>query len=634
MNNWNTEFQKWAPDIPTEEFHGASVVQREKACERIQRSGGVLITTYGMLQSCTLREYRGRQFIWDYFVLDDGHKIKNTTQTATAAKNLPSRNRIIITGKPIHNHLGNLWSLFEFVHQGSLLGTARTFKTKFENPIVRSRQPDANLQEQKHGQEMSNLLAKEIGPYFLRRTKAEVFDGLQSDGTHCKIPKRIGQKRDFVIWVCLSRHQVHLYENFLELDQVKDVLMTTNAALVQLLGLKRICDHPRLLLARECSALGLDHEENHTIVNVSDETLINESGKLSFLINLLDNLKFEGHRCVVFSKSREILQIIQQILINKNFKVLRMDGTVRQPLQREQLIRKFHTDTSYTVFLLTTEVGGSGISLTAADRVILYDPSWNPAVDSQAVDRVHQIGQSKVVVIYRLITCSTVEEKIYKMQIFKSSINKQTVERIDDPTRYCSKQELMEMFTLENPATSCTQLQLEKMHVNKSNTSIELDQHIAFLHSLDIFGISDHDLLFTAVPEAAGGADTGALLNCESHLLKTDKKMAEAQIEVNRCKLENTGAIQKTDSYVRPLTLARVQRPLPQEHASRCSIEDFVILAPPEKIVSPHSSYLEKKKADLKDKIEGTAECPIIINDSFLDSPINSHRDFDIKKMQ
>ncbi|XP_023211520.1 DNA excision repair protein ERCC-6-like [Centruroides sculpturatus] len=126
-----------------------------------------------------------------------------------------------------------------------------------------------------------------------------------------------------------------------------------------------------------------------------------------------------------------------------------------------------------------------------------YDPSWNPATDAQAVDRVCRIGQDKSVVVYRLITCSTVEEKIYRRQIFKDSINRQTTGGNKDPHRYFTKQELRELFILENPYHSTTQMQLEQMHASQRVTDVDLDSHVAFLHSLKIFGISDHDLMFS-----------------------------------------------------------------------------------------------------------------------------------------
>lgn len=176
---------------------------------------------------------------------------------------------------------------------------------------------------------------------------------------------------------------------------------------------------------------------------------------------------------------------------------MRLDGTVTQLAEREKRITKFQTDKSYSVFLLTTQVGGVGITLTAANRVVIYDPSWNPATDAQAVDRAYRIGQTENVVIYRLITCGTVEEKIYRRQVFKDSLIRQNTGDKKNPFRYFSKQELKELFTLEDTRSSSTQMQLQAMHSRHRRTDPELDQHIAHLHAMEMFGISDHHLMFS-----------------------------------------------------------------------------------------------------------------------------------------
>ncbi|CAB4031333.1 DNA excision repair ERCC-6-like, partial [Paramuricea clavata] len=142
-------------------------------------------------------------------------------------------------------------------------------------------------------------------------------------------------------------------------------------------------------------------------------------------------------------------------------------------------------------------VGGVGLTLTAADRVIIFDPSWNPATDAQAVDRAYRIGQKNTVVVYRLITCGSLEEKIYRKQVFKQAITKQTTGSSNNPFRYFTRHELRELFVLDNHRSSKTQIQLEKMHSASRITDTLLDEHVAFLYSTDIFGISDHDLLFT-----------------------------------------------------------------------------------------------------------------------------------------
>ncbi|VDH97717.1 DNA excision repair protein ERCC-6-like [Mytilus galloprovincialis] len=533
--NWEKEFQKWAPGIRVEAYHGSSKKEKERALCKVQRRGGVLLTSYGLVvtSSEVIGKQDGREFVWDYVALDEGHKIKNPTKTTKGVHAIPARNRIILTGTPIQNNLKELWALFDFVHQGALLGTARTFKMEYENPITRARERDATVGERKLGQEMAISLKKIIAPYFLRRTKAEVTDtkdGVKVDKSEDGVGKMpsLTRKNDLILWVFLTQTQQKIYHDFLSLDTVKELLMTKKSPLVALTVLKKITDHPRLLSTRSCSSTRtrgswvkskqyldedqLESEEAYLsavnqIKNVDDQILINESGKLIVLVELLDKLKAEGHRTLVFSQSRKLLDIIYKVISNRGHMVLRLDGTVTHLSERDQRMQKFQTDDRYSVFLLTTQVGGVGLTLTAADRVVIYDPSWNPATDAQAVDRAFRIGQEKNVVIYRLITCGTVEEKIYRRQIFKDSITRQTTGNSTNPYRYFTKQELKELFELNNPRVSSTQQQLEEMHSGFRKTDQSLDAHIAYLYSLDIFGISDHDLMFGKVKDNVDDID-------------------------------------------------------------------------------------------------------------------------------
>ncbi|GLD68454.1 DNA excision repair protein ERCC-6-like protein [Lates japonicus] len=532
ITNWTKEFAKWTPGMRVKEFHGTSKGERTRNLEKVQRRGGVIITTYTMLMNNwqQLSSYHGREFTWDYMILDEAHKIKTTTtKTAKSAYAIPSKNRVLLTGTPVQNNLKEMWALFDFACQGTLLGTAKTFKTEYENPITRAREKDATPGEKALGSRMSENLMAIIKPYFLRRTKAEVQKN-KMNGTHpCKedesdnkdsqVPNHqkdsgavmptLTRKNDLIIWTYLSAVQEDIYRQFISLDHIKELLLTTRSPLAELTILKKLCDHPRLLSAGAIAKLGLEEStaesqesdhvdtDTHSIANVPDDTLISESGKLVFLFALLERLRQEGHRTLVFAHYRKVLDIIERILGNRGFKVLRLDGTITQIAERERRITLFQTDERYSVFLLTTQVGGVGITLTAANRVVIYDPSWNPATDAQAVDRAYRIGQTENVVIYRLITCGTVEEKIYRRQVFKDSLIRQNTGDKKNPFRYFSKQELKELFTLEDTRSSSTQLQLQALHSRHRRTDPELDEHIAHLHAMEMFGISDHDLMFS-----------------------------------------------------------------------------------------------------------------------------------------
>uniref|UniRef100_A0A3P9HEU3 DNA excision repair protein ERCC-6-like n=1 Tax=Oryzias latipes TaxID=8090 RepID=A0A3P9HEU3_ORYLA len=390
ITNWIKEFSRWTPGMRVKEFHGASKAERTRSLEKVQRRSGVVITTYNMLLNNwqQLSSYQGKEFCWDYVILDEAHKIKNTSsKTAKSAYAIPSKNRVLLTGTPVQNNLREMWALFDFACQGTLLGTGKTFKTEYENPITRAREKDATPGEKALGSRMSDNLMAIIKPYFLRRTKAEVQRNelCEKEKLHSSAENQedrpdpaaampqLKRKNDLIVWTYLSAVQEEIYRQFIDLDCIKELLLTTRSPLAELTVLKKLC-----------------------------------------------------------------------------FKVLRLDGTITQITERERLISLFQKDRSYSVFLLTTQVGGVGITLTAANRVVIYDPSWNPATDAQAVDRAYRIGQTENVVIYRLITCGTVEEKIYRRQVFKDSLIRQNTGDKKNPFRYFSKQELKELFTLED----------------------------------------------------------------------------------------------------------------------------------------------------------------------------------------
>ncbi|KFP67581.1 DNA excision repair protein ERCC-6-like, partial [Cariama cristata] len=420
VSNWLAEFARWTPGVRVKEFHGTSKTERTRNLERVQRRNGIVITSYQMLINNwkQLASSHEQEFVWDYVILDEAHKIKcPSNKTTKCVYAIPAKHRLLLTGTPVQNNLREMWSLFDFACQGSLLGTAKTFKMEYENPITRAREKDATLGEKALGLKISENLMTIIKPYFLRRTKDDIKNN-HADKTDAPLPEdprensvpvmpSLTRKNDFVVWVYLAPVQEEIYRNFLSLDHVKEVLMTTRSPLAELTVLKKLCDHPRLLSARACIQLGLEEqeysEEDHRsetgmlagankIDHLSDETVIQESGKMLFLVGLLERLREEGHRTLVFSQSRKMLDIIEHVLSRRQFKIMRVDGTVTHLMEREKRINAFQSNKDYSVFLLTTQVGGVGITLTAASRVVIFDPSWNPATDAQAVDRAYRIG--------------------------------------------------------------------------------------------------------------------------------------------------------------------------------------------------------------------------------------------------
>ncbi|KFW05213.1 DNA excision repair protein ERCC-6-like, partial [Eurypyga helias] len=407
VSSWLAEFGRWAPGLRIKEFHGTNKT-------------GIVITSYQMLIKNwkQLASSNEQEFLWDYIILDEAHKIKcHSNKTTKCVYAIPAKHRLLLTGTPVQNNLQEMWSLFDFACQGSLLGTAKTFKMEYENPITRAREKDATLGERALGLKISENLMTIIKPYFLRRTKEDIKNN-HTDTPDAPVPEdpsensaplmpSLTRKNDFVVWVYLAPVQEEIYRNFLSLDHVKELLLTTRSPLAELTVLKNLCDHPRLLSARVCTQLDLGEREYPAqdggsdagvlsgadeLDRLSDETLIRESGKMLFLVGLLERLREEGHRTLVFSRSRKMLDIIERVLSRRRFKIMRIDGRVTHLADREKRISAFQSNEAYSVFLLTTQVGGVGITLTAASRVVIFDPSWNPATDAQAVDRAYRIG--------------------------------------------------------------------------------------------------------------------------------------------------------------------------------------------------------------------------------------------------
>ncbi|XP_022522862.2 DNA excision repair protein ERCC-6-like isoform X2 [Astyanax mexicanus] len=634
IKNWVREFAKWTPGMRVKEFHGTSKVERNRNLERIQRKGGVIITTYQMLINNweQLATYQHQEFRWDYVILDEAHKIKtSSTKTAKSAHAIPARNRVLLTGTPVQNNLREMWALFDFACQGALLGTAKTFKTEYENPITRAREKDATPGEKTLGLKISQNLMDLIRPYFLRRTKAEVQQKKQNAkgtrheeeenkcpnaGDSAEMPS-LTRKNDLIIWTYLSEVQEDIYQQFISLDHIKALMMTTRSPLAELTVLKKLCDHPRLLSARAVTQLGLEQgaatdlaaEDNEnesaagSIEHVSDETLLEESGKLRFLVSLLEQLKADQHRTLVFSQSRKMLDIIDRVLRNRNFRLLRVDGTVTQLVERERRITLFQTDRRYSVFLLTTQVGGVGITLTAANRVVIFDPSWNPATDAQAVDRAYRIGQTENVVIYRLITCGTVEEKIYRRQVFKDSLIRQTTGDKKNPFRYFSKQELKELFTLEDTRSSSTQLQLQALHSQHRRSDARLDSHIAELHRMEMFGISDHDLMFSKedAAEEDDPQDAEADLYIQNRVQKA-QELVQAESELHGQLMESVA------NSTEPAWLRLAKQREVEEHGSKERGKRTPMQSPPAVVDLTQSGSEELHDLSYADEVEIISE--------------------------
>ncbi|MGX9042732.1 DEAD/DEAH box helicase, partial [Pseudomonas aeruginosa] len=344
----------------------------------------LVLTTYALLPR-DAAELGKRRF--HLLILDEAQNIKNaTTKAAVAARELAARHRLCLTGTPLENHLGELWSLFHFLMPG-WLGDARQFAQDYRTPI------------EKHGDEarLSHLAAR-LRPFLLRRTKEQVASELPP-------------KSEFTQFVELSEAQRELYETVrLALDRkVREEIARRGLArsriviLEALLKLRQVCCDTRLLQRQEDGAR-------------SGRAL--SSGKLAYLLDMLDELIAEGRRVLLFSQFTSMLALIEDALRQRGVDYVLLTGETRD---RRAPVQRFQSG-KVPVFLISLKAGGVGLNLTAADTVIHYDPWWNPAVENQASDRAYRIGQDKPVFVYRLIARGTVEEKIQHLQQEKAAL--------------------------------------------------------------------------------------------------------------------------------------------------------------------------------------------------------------------
>ncbi len=403
VGNWQREIARFAPTLSVAMWHGAG---RKDQQEELL-SANVIITSYALLR-------RDIQLLTkidlDYAILDEAQNIKNPeSATALAARELNSRRRLALTGTPIENRLSEIWSIFEFVSPG-LLGPLNKFEERFARPID---QGDAKA---------ASRLRAVIHPFILRRTKLEVADDL---------PPKI--ESDKVI--DMAPDQKAVYGQILR--EVREQVMGEveksgigKSQLHILAGLTKLrqaaCD-PRLL--------GLPREFKDT-----------DSAKLMALRELVNEAEEGGHKVLIFSQFVTMLQLIRTALVEDKVKYEYLDGSTKD---RHQAIENFQTDPTISVFLISLKAGGAGLNLTAADTVIHFDPWWNPAVEDQASDRAHRIGQKRVVTVYRLVAEGTIEEKILQLKEKKRELVSSVLSADSGGSKKLSRADLEELFRLD-----------------------------------------------------------------------------------------------------------------------------------------------------------------------------------------
>ncbi|CAG9764816.1 unnamed protein product [Ceutorhynchus assimilis] len=433
IQQWVKHFHEWTPEFRIVVLHqsGSYQGQKSKLINAANKNKSIIITSYaGILK------YKGNicEYHWQYLILDEGHKIRNpSSQVTVAVKEIRTPHRIMLTGSPMQNNLTELWSLFDFTNPG-MLGSLKIFTEHFATPILQGGFTNATPMQEATAYSVASTLKNIISPFFLRRMKEEVKE-------HIQLPNKSEQ----VLFCSLTDCQRDLYKDYLMSEQVNNVLgrgiknwKSDNAMkgniLMAITALRKICNHPDLLV----------HEEDEPINEYK------KSGKMVVVSALLKIWKKQGHRTLLFSQGRSMIKIFENFLDKQGYAYLKMDGTTSIS-SRQGLIDKFNQDKSYDVFLLTTRVGGLGVNLIGANRVIIYDPDWNPATDTQARERAWRIGQEKSVTIYRLLCAGTVEEKMYQRQVWKQLLSNKI---LIDPTtnKFFKSSDLFDLFSMpEDP---------------------------------------------------------------------------------------------------------------------------------------------------------------------------------------
>lgn len=476
-----------------------SQINAKEIVDRVMAKGHVLVTTYVGLRIYS-KWILPRE--WGYCVLDEGHKIRNPdSDISLTCKQIKTYNRIILSGTPIQNNLKELWLLFDFVFPGRL-GTLPVFETQFSVPINMGGYANASNVQVQTGYKCAVMLRDLISPYLLRRLKADVAQDL---------PK----KNEMVLFVKLTQYQQDLYEKFLDSEDISAILRGKRNVLMGVDILRKICNHPDLV-DREM----LTRKKHYNYGNPA------KSGKMQVLKNLLQLWQSQGHRTLLFCQTRQMLDILEKFVANLTraddtfFTYVRMDGST--PIaKRQALVDTFNTNEAYDVFLLTTKVGGLGVNLTGADRVIIYDPDWNPSTDMQARERAWRLGQKKDITIYRFMTAGSIEEKIYHRQIFKTFL---TNKILKDPKqrRFFKMNDLHDLFTLGDPNERGTETGdlfsgLEKVFGgNKERKSGRLlkkhDNDDDFYQVASIMGVSKLDEFEEGEEEKAENKDDNRIM--------------------------------------------------------------------------------------------------------------------------
>jgi SNF2 family DNA or RNA helicase len=396
--NWEMEAAKFTPDIKVLNYTGT---QRNKDISRFSRYD-IVLTSYGIVR---LDEELLSQFYFNYIILDESQVIKNpTSNIAKAVKKLRSKNKLILTGTPLENTTMDLWSQMSFINPG-LIGTQSFFKQEFLIPI-----------EKKADEHKTKKLNAVIKPFILRRHKSQVATELPDKVEHiqyCTMTNEQQKRYDEV-----KSH----YRNLI-LEQIdKQGLNNSKFTILEgLTKLRQIANHPSLI----------------------DIRYTGDSGKMEDVTHMLDNALLEDHKVLIFSQFVKHLDLFRKQLNSRKISYAYLDGS---SIDRKEQVEKFQKDPNIRIFLISIKAGGLGLNLTKADYVFILDPWWNPAVEAQAIDRAHRIGQKNRVFTYKFITKESVEEKILLLQKHKLKLSESLITTEESVVKNLTREDIEQIL--------------------------------------------------------------------------------------------------------------------------------------------------------------------------------------------
>jgi SNF2 family DNA or RNA helicase len=428
VGNWVRELQRFAPGLKFLIHHGPQRLHGEQFAAAAAEHD-VVLTSYALAHRDIEDLRRPR---WGRIALDEAQKIKNPSAASTVAiRSLAAPRRVALTGTPIENHLSELWSIMELLNPG-LLGSASEFRERFAVPIEKLGDADRSAH-----------LRRMIQPFVLRRTKSDP-----------QIAADLPEKLEMRVFCNLSPEQASWYERITgemlgQIDAATGI-RRRGLILAALTRLKQICDHPALLTDKYPASQGA---KAANAAALPPAALDQRSGKCERLIEMLEEVIEEGDAALVFTQYRQMGHILERMIAER----------LRTPVQflhggtpakaRDEMIQRFNAPGSEVkIFLLSLRAGGLGLNLTAANHVFHFDRWWNPAVEQQATDRAHRIGQTRKVQVHKFVCIGTMEERIDKMLTDKLALAEKIVGSGDDWLTNLSTDQLRDYLSLSRDA--------------------------------------------------------------------------------------------------------------------------------------------------------------------------------------